>query len=114
MKTSLLSLAILAGLVSASVSFGADGALPRGEPQLERPTLHSLGIWWIVQGDGNRNASVRLEYRQANAADWRAGAPLVRVERGAHVMEKYGSQLTAGCSPAVYCSWNRGQTTSSS
>src|SRR5262245_17870121 len=93
MKVSFLFLALLAGLTDASLARGADGVQPLGDPQLERPRLHSLGVYWIVQGDDNQNASVRLEYRKAGSSNWRQGAPLVRVERRAHLMEKNGSQL---------------------
>src|SRR5438128_8816042 len=85
--------AILMAFLAAAPAAAADAAQPLGEPQLERPTLHSLGVYWIVQGDDNKNASVRLEYRKAGAVDWRQGAPLWRVERGAHVAEKFGTQL---------------------
>ena len=57
---------------------------PLGEPVLEDATLHSLGAYWIVEGDDNRNASVALRYRKAGAAAWTTGQPLFRVERGAH------------------------------
>ena len=66
MKTAQLSLTMLTGLVvSSSVSLGADQTRVLSEPQLERPTLHCLGVYWIVAGDDNRNASVHLEYRKA-------------------------------------------------
>jgi hypothetical protein len=51
---------------------------------LERPTLRSLGVYWIVRGDDDRDASVRLEYRPEASSIWLAGPPLWRVERGAH------------------------------
>jgi hypothetical protein len=60
---------------------------------LERPTLRSLGVYWIIQGDENLNASIRLEYREGGARTWRSGAELFRVERGAHLTENYDSQL---------------------
>jgi hypothetical protein len=64
-----------------------------GDPQLERPTLHSLGVYWIVRGDDNRNAAVRLEFRRVGASTWSAGGPLWRVERGAHRIGQFGSRL---------------------
>jgi len=94
MKTAQILSRTLAGLiVSSSVSLGADQSRVPSDPQLERPTLHSLGVYWIVQGDDNRNASIHLEYRKAGTSSWRAGAPLVRVERKAHLIEKLGSRL---------------------
>ena len=84
MKTCNFLLAILAGLVvSSSVSLGANRARVLGDPQLERPTLHSLGVYWIVGGDDNRNASVHLEYRKAGTSSWRAGAPWCAWSEGA-------------------------------
>jgi hypothetical protein len=93
MKSLMMNVTILACVACASVSLGANGSQPVGEPQLERPTLHSLGVYWIVRGDDNQNALVRLEYRKAGAESWRPGAPLFRVERKAHLMERFGSQL---------------------
>jgi Right handed beta helix region len=55
--------------------------------------MHSLGAYWIVKGDDNQNASVRLEYRQAGTPNWHSGAPFIRVERRAHTGGRYGSQL---------------------
>jgi hypothetical protein len=72
---------------------GADMVKPIGDPQLERPTLRSLGVYWVVRGDAGQRASVRLDYREARATGWRTGAPLVRVEKRAHLMERYGSRL---------------------
>jgi len=60
---------------------------------MERPTLRSLGVYWIVQGDDNQNASIRMEYRKEGSSTWRVGAPLFRVERRAHLAEKNGSRL---------------------
>lgn len=58
----------------------AKAVMPVGEPQLDRPTLHSLGIYWIIRDDPGRAASIRLEYRKVGASAWRAGAPSLRVE----------------------------------
>src|SRR5438034_10176410 len=62
----------------------SNGAIPMGEPVLEPPTLRSLGVYWIVRGDENRNARVEVAYRAAGRGRWRQGPPLFRVERGAH------------------------------
>ncbi len=61
-----------------------DGSIP-AEPVLERPTLHCLGVAWVVRGDANRNARVAVEWRRD--AEWRKGPPLFRVERGASKTE---------------------------
>jgi hypothetical protein len=80
-------------LLVGSIAHRATAAVPVGEPQLERPTLRSLGIYWVVRGDDDRRASIRLEYRKEGAPAWQAGAPLFRVERGAHIMGRRGSGL---------------------
>ena len=54
-------------------------------------------IRWACTGSSatipGKTASVRLEYRKAGAPAWRAGPPLFRVERGAHLREKLGSRI---------------------
>ncbi len=91
---SICAIPLLVGCwVWGAFSPGAEAARPVGEPQLDRPTLHSLGVYWIVREEVDRTASILLEYRTSGATAWRMGAPLFRVERGAHVMEKYGSRL---------------------
>ncbi len=92
LRVPLVSL-LLAALFGVTFPASSDAARPVGEPQLERPTLHSLGVYWIIRDDPGGTASVRLEYRKAGAPAWRAGAPLFRVERGAHVREKLGSRI---------------------
>jgi parallel beta helix pectate lyase-like protein len=57
---------------------------PLGEPVVEPSTLHSIGVYWIIQGDGNRNARIDLEYRMEGSTEWRKGPPLFRVEKEAH------------------------------
>ncbi len=66
---------------------------PQGDPQLERPTLRSLGVYWIIQGDDNQNAFIDLAYRKAGSEPWQKGARLFRVERRAHLMEHDESDL---------------------
>jgi len=61
-----------------------DASQPAGEPMLERPTLRSLGAWWIIKGDNNKNAKVTLEYRKAGTRRWKQGADLLRVQKGAN------------------------------
>lgn len=58
-----------------------NAATPAGEPGLETPTLRSLGVFWPIKGDDNRNAVISAEYRKVGAADWRVGYPLFRIER---------------------------------
>ena len=87
-----LNFAVLAGGMTTTAS---DLSRPLGDPQLERPTLRSLGVYWIIQGDDNQNAFIGLEYRKAGSSPWRTAARLFRVERRAHLMERSGSELEA-------------------
>ncbi len=93
MKRSLAAAAIFTAFLSVGVpAEGSDRAQAGAGPQLDRPTLHSLGVYWVIRGDDDRDASIRLDYREAGTSTWRAGAPLVRVERGAHIMGSRGSR----------------------
>ncbi|MCY3021851.1 MAG: right-handed parallel beta-helix repeat-containing protein [Planctomycetota bacterium] len=66
---------------------------PIGEPVLEPPTLHCLGVYWIIRGDENKNAQIDVEYRKQGDVEWKKGPPLFRVEKGAHKAEKHGTKL---------------------
>lgn len=61
-----------------------DAAQPLGDPVLEPPTLHCLGAYWIIRGDDDGDATVRVTYRPAGTDEWRIGPALFRVEKGAH------------------------------
>jgi len=102
----LLPIAILAAAaLSARTACAAPGgaAAPLGEPVVEAPTLHSLGIHWVIGGDENQNAEVRLAWRTAGGA-WKSGQPLLRVEKDAQkpatgegsVQVPAGARLYAG------------------
>jgi hypothetical protein len=51
-----------------------------GELQIDPPTLIALGFAWHVEGDDNRNAIARIEYRAAGSAAWHRGLNLLRVQ----------------------------------
>lgn len=75
-------------LASAGASaVPADAAAPVGEPVLGAPTLHSLGVHWVIGGDENQNAEVRVAWRSAGG-EWKDALPLLRVEQDAHKPEK--------------------------
>jgi hypothetical protein len=76
------------------LALAQDKATPVGEPVLEPATLHSLGVYWIIQGDAPRKATVEVEYRKLGAPAWRTGPPLFRVSKGAHRDREGGSALT--------------------
>ena len=75
---------ILLGAGSAHAGNASD---PLAGPVLERPTLHSLGAYWIIDGDDNHNARIEVAYRKAGGGEWLAGYPLFRVEKGRHQPE---------------------------
>ena len=80
-------------LLAARAALAADGASPAGEPVLEAPTLHSLGVYWIVSGDDNRNGVVSVAYRKSGADRWADGPPLFRVEKGPYGEDRQGNVL---------------------
>ena len=71
--------ACVCGLVAAAQAGNA--SLPTGEPVLELPTLQSLGCYWIVKGDDNKNARVDVDYRKAGTTEWKKAMPLFRVDK---------------------------------
>jgi len=80
-------------IVAPGAAAGEYASKPLGEPVLELPTLHSLGVYWIVGGDENKNARIGFEYRKPGGEEWKQGRNLFRVEKGAHKTEKFGSRL---------------------
>jgi hypothetical protein len=60
---------------------------------VEPPTLQNLGFEWYIDGDVNRNATVRVEYRTAGSnASWKKGMPLLRI--GGEHIERAGIDYT--------------------
>ena len=43
------------------------------------PTLRCLGFRWWIQGDANRNATCRIEFRQVGSGSWREFYPALRI-----------------------------------
>ena len=68
MRPLVLTASLVVCLAADSSARAANAAKPLGDPHQDRPTLHSLGIYWIVRGDDNQNASVRLDYRKDGSA----------------------------------------------
>ena len=74
------------GLIAA-VSLAIGGQAATGPDSVmgtdftvEPPTLISLGFEWRIVGDGNRNASVAIAYRQPSTGAWKDGLPLHRLQ----------------------------------
>jgi hypothetical protein len=82
-STGLAAYVVLLSLACAPVAFAENASNP-GKLQPEAPTLKCLGVYWLVAGDDNRNASVAVECRKADAPDgpWKKGLELFRVEKG--------------------------------
>jgi hypothetical protein len=52
---------------------------------IEPPTLINLGFEWYIDGDDNRNATVKVEYRIAGSGnEWKKGMSLLRIG-GEHI-----------------------------
>jgi hypothetical protein len=62
-------------------SASAQDSVQPGEFIVEPPTLENLGFeWYIEEGDENRNATVKVEYRIDGSGNaWQAGMPLLRI-----------------------------------
>ena len=50
-----------------------------GEFIVEPPTLICAGFEWMIQGDGNRNATVSVAFRKKDTEIWQKGLPLLRI-----------------------------------
>jgi hypothetical protein len=70
-----LLLVLLAGTASA---LGGDPLVP-GTFHVDEPTLRSLALRWIVDGDDDQDAVARLEFRRVGATTWRRGPDLLRI-----------------------------------
>ena len=70
---------LLLGLFAASTAAATDKVTAL-DIAIVPPTAVSGGVDWKIYGDDNRNASVKLEYRQAGASDWQAGMDLFRLQ----------------------------------
>ena len=74
-----------------------NSSTPVGEPTLEMPTLRSLGVWWAVKGDANKNARIAFEYRKAGTEVWQRAPDLWRVDKGKYLAGK--KKLTSAVVP---------------
>jgi hypothetical protein len=92
-KMKRLTLSLLVTVLWGTAPGPAQAARPIGEPQMERPTLHSLGVYWMIGDDPAKTAAVLLEYRSVGSSPWRQAMPLFRVERGAHLRQNLPSRI---------------------
>jgi len=79
----LVVLAVAGGVLAAPARVVAQSAAAPGRVIEETPTLECLGVRWLVGGDANHNARVRVAWREAGSRAWRPGPDLFRVETSA-------------------------------
>ncbi len=63
-----------------------------GEFIIEPPTLQNLGFEWYIDGDHNRNATVKVEYRVSGSDAWKKAMNLLRI--GDEHIERAGIDYT--------------------
>jgi hypothetical protein len=51
-----------------------------GEFVIEPATLISLAFGWYIEGDENRNATVKVRYRKKGDMEWKEALPLFRLQ----------------------------------
>ncbi len=57
---------------------GAKAPAVAGEVTVEEPSLFCAGFQWRIEGDANRNCTVKVAYRKAGAGEWKEGFPFLR------------------------------------
>lgn len=69
------------GILAGAEPRGGEAGTRAGEVRVEEPTLECLGFVWEVEGDANRNGTVRVFWREAGRAQEaeREGMPFLRV-----------------------------------
>src|SRR5262249_49730650 len=85
----LLGLAAAVPLLAwgAHAATAANNKIKPGEFVIDHPTLMNLGFEWVVNGDDNRNAQVKVAYRKVGDKAWKDGMPLLRL-RGERIYQK--------------------------
>ncbi|HEU4620551.1 MAG TPA: hypothetical protein VFV10_21140 [Gammaproteobacteria bacterium] len=73
--------ALLAAALLAAQGARAEDRVTAGDASVEPPTLVSLGVDWLIDGDDDRDARVDVEYRKAGETEWHEGLPLLRLQR---------------------------------
>lgn len=94
MRRAFLGAALVLALV---VPAHADDVLDPGAAVLDRPTLLSLGVQLLIDGDDDHDAAVTVRYRAVGDVAWRDGMPLLRVRpeyvTGRTVPEQFAGSL---------------------
>ncbi len=66
------------GLILVAACYGQN-AVTAGNFHVDPPTLENLGFSWSITGDANRNAQVKVEYKETSENAWRQALPLLRI-----------------------------------
>jgi hypothetical protein len=66
-------------VIALALAAHAQQALQPGEIVVDRPTVVSLGVQWLIAGDADHDASVTVRYREQGGSTWYDGMPLFRV-----------------------------------
>ena len=74
------SVALILVILGAGRAACGGNASAAGRLTEELPTIKCLGFRWLIGGDDNRNATVRVEYRKAGSGRWRRALDLFGVE----------------------------------
>ena len=71
--------AALVPLVAAAPAARAQAVLELTEIRVDPPTLHTVGVQVLIQGDDDHDATIPVRIRPAGSSEWREGPPLFRV-----------------------------------
>jgi len=73
-----------ASTLSAESANTTDNRTRPGQLTIDPPTLNCLGFAWAIEGDSNRNATAKVDYREKGETAWHPAQPLLRTG-GQHV-----------------------------
>jgi len=78
----LLPALVLLALLSAALLSAMENETVPGAITTPYPTITCLAVEWVIEGDYNQNAEVKVEYSISGADRWKTALPLVRVPAG--------------------------------
>jgi hypothetical protein len=67
-----------------SILMAQNDSVSGGEVFQELPTLHCLGVRWPILGDQNKNAIIKVSYKEKGSETWLTGFPLMRTLPNPH------------------------------
>jgi len=78
------NLILLCFLLVCQTAFSQNASKSGGEVFAEIPTLHCLGFRWPILGDLNKNAVIKVSYKESKSPTWKEGFPLLRTIPNPH------------------------------